>query len=113
MPADEPEGRLQPTTFAPVAAWAAVGLVGGWLLRPLAERANGTAPIVTWLASPESAGVTGQVFQVWGDKLGVAEGWVLGPSTRQPDDPAALGPIVADLVARARPASNMFGKPRT
>jgi len=69
------------------------------------------APIVTWLASAESAGVTGQVFQVWGDKLGIAEGWVLGPSSGQPDDPAALGPIVADLVARARPGSNMFGKP--
>jgi NAD(P)-dependent dehydrogenase (short-subunit alcohol dehydrogenase family) len=71
------------------------------------------APIVTWLASAEAAGVTGQVFQVWGDKLGVAEGWVLGPSTRQPDDPAAFGPVVADLVARARPGSDMFGRPRT
>jgi hypothetical protein len=29
--------------------WAAVGLVGGWLLRPVAERLQGTPPIVTWL----------------------------------------------------------------
>ena len=49
MAADEPDGRLQPTTSAAVAAWAAVGLVGGWALRPLSERLNGTAPIVTWL----------------------------------------------------------------
>ena len=30
-------------------AWAVVGLVGGWLLHPVAERFNGTAPVVTWL----------------------------------------------------------------
>ena len=42
-------GRLQPTSPGAVTAWAAVGLVGGWLLRPIAERAQGTAPIVTWL----------------------------------------------------------------
>ena len=68
------------------------------------------APIVTWLASAESAGVTGQVFQVWGEKLGVAEGWVLGPSGEQPADAAALGPLVTDLVARARRGSDMFGR---
>ena len=27
---------------------ALVGLVAGWSLRPLAERVNGTAPLVTW-----------------------------------------------------------------
>ena len=42
-------GRLQPTSPGAVTAWAAVGLVGGWLLHPVAERAQGTAPIVTWL----------------------------------------------------------------
>jgi NAD(P)-dependent dehydrogenase (short-subunit alcohol dehydrogenase family) len=68
------------------------------------------APIVTWLASPESAGITGRVFQVWGKRIGVSEGWVLGPSGEQPDDPAALGPIVRDLVDRARVGSDMFGR---
>lgn len=48
--AEEPSGgRLQPTSPGAVTAWAVVGLVGGWLLRPLAERIQGTAPIVTWL----------------------------------------------------------------
>ena len=42
-------GRLQPTSPGAVTAWAVVGLIGGWLLRPIAERAQGTAPIVTWL----------------------------------------------------------------
>jgi hypothetical protein len=32
-----------------ITAWAAVGLVGGWLLHPVAERISGTAPVVTWL----------------------------------------------------------------
>nr|WP_221634401.1 DUF3180 domain-containing protein [Nocardioides luti] len=27
---------------------AVLGLVGGWLLHPLAERVGGTAPIITW-----------------------------------------------------------------
>ena len=30
-------------------AWAVAGLVGGWLLHPVAERLSGTAPVVTWL----------------------------------------------------------------
>jgi hypothetical protein len=29
--------------------WAIVGLVGGWLLHPLAERLGGTPPVVSWL----------------------------------------------------------------
>ena len=33
------------------------------------------APIVTWLASTESKGVTGRVFEASGDTLAVAEGW--------------------------------------
>ena len=32
-----------------LAVWAIVGLVGGWLLHPLAERLGGTAPVVSWL----------------------------------------------------------------
>ncbi len=31
-----------------LALWAIAGLVGGWLLHPLADRA-GTAPVVSWL----------------------------------------------------------------
>jgi hypothetical protein len=41
-------GRLRPTSGGALTAWALVGLVGGWLLRPLAERFRDTAPIVTW-----------------------------------------------------------------
>jgi hypothetical protein len=46
---DEPSGgRLRPTSAAALTAWAVVGLVGGYLLHPLAIRFRGTAPIVTW-----------------------------------------------------------------
>jgi len=68
------------------------------------------APIVTWLASSESADVTGRVFDVTGQALSVAEGWHRGPTEKEPtDDPAQLGEIVRRLVAGARPNANMSG----
>ncbi len=69
------------------------------------------APIATWLASEQSAGVTGRVFEASGQTLAIAEGWVRGPRTEPVDDPTLLGPIVADLLARARPNSGMNGEP--
>lgn len=44
-----PNGSLRPTQPWVLAAWAVVGLAGGWLVHPMAERISGTAPIVTWL----------------------------------------------------------------
>ncbi|MEX2626968.1 MAG: SDR family oxidoreductase [Ilumatobacteraceae bacterium] len=69
------------------------------------------APIVTWLASEQSADVTGRVFEASGEVLAVAEGWVRGPSRDPIDDPTQLGPVVADLVASARKNSGMDGRP--
>jgi NAD(P)-dependent dehydrogenase (short-subunit alcohol dehydrogenase family) len=69
------------------------------------------APIVTWLASEESAGVTGRVFEASGQVLAVAEGWVRGPSTTPVEDPTELGPVVAELLANARKNSGMDGRP--
>ena len=69
------------------------------------------APIVTWLASEESAGVSGCVFEASGQVLAVAEGWVRGPRTQPVEDPTVLGPIVADLLAKARRNSGMNGEP--
>ncbi|MCB1251159.1 MAG: SDR family NAD(P)-dependent oxidoreductase [Acidimicrobiales bacterium] len=67
------------------------------------------APIVTWLASEESAGVTGRVFDVTGMRLGVAESWHIGPSTDPVDDPTRMGPLVEELLATARPNADMRG----
>ena len=69
------------------------------------------APIATWLASDEAADVTGRVFEASGQVLAVAEGWVRGPRATPVDDPTVLGPIVADLLSRARPNSGMNGEP--
>ena len=33
----------------PLTVAAVLGLVGGWLLHPVAERLTGSAPVVTWL----------------------------------------------------------------
>jgi NAD(P)-dependent dehydrogenase (short-subunit alcohol dehydrogenase family) len=72
------------------------------------------APVVCWLASPESSGVTGRVFDISGRMLSVSEGWHRGPTIENPDDdPAVLGQAVLDLVAQARPNANMFGYDET
>jgi NAD(P)-dependent dehydrogenase (short-subunit alcohol dehydrogenase family) len=68
------------------------------------------APIVTWLASGESSGVTGRVFEASGRVLAVAEGWVRGPRHEPLDDPTKLGPVVAELLGKARKNSGMDGE---
>jgi len=68
------------------------------------------APIAVWLASTQSREVTGRVFEAGGGILAVMEGWHRGPSVDQIADPASLGPIVLDLVARARRNAGMDGK---
>ena len=70
------------------------------------------APIVVWLASTESAGVTGRVFDVRGDLLAVSEGWHQGPKVTNVKDPSAVGPLVEELMASARPNADMLGADR-
>jgi NAD(P)-dependent dehydrogenase (short-subunit alcohol dehydrogenase family) len=72
--------------------------------------ASHIAPVVCWLASPESSHVTGRVFDVSGRMLSVSEGWHRGPTIENPtDDVEALGPQISDIVAQARPNANMNG----
>lgn len=68
------------------------------------------APIVTWLASAESKGVTGRVFEASGEMLAVAESWHRGPAVEPIEDPTALGPIVRDLVRQARKNAGIDGQ---
>ena len=68
------------------------------------------APIAVWLASEQSSEVTGRMFEASGALLGIAEGWHRGPAVEAVDDPTVLGPIVADLVERARLNAGMDGK---
>jgi len=70
------------------------------------------APLVVWLGSAESAGITGRVFNVRGDTISVAEGWVAGPGASKGDrwDPAELGGVVPGLVSKAAANANMGGR---
>jgi len=63
------------------------------------------APLVAWLASTLSAGVTGRVFNVSGGRISVLEGWREGPTVTQDRrwEPGELTEIVPDLVAAAAP----------
>lgn len=73
------------------------------------------SPLVVWLGSAESAGVTGRIFTITGNEIGVAEPWVKGPTASKDGgrwDPAELTAVVPDMVARARGNSDMFGNPR-
>ncbi|MDR3510535.1 MAG: SDR family oxidoreductase [Caulobacteraceae bacterium] len=67
------------------------------------------APIAVWLASEQSAEVSGRMFEASGGVLAIAEGWHRGPTAEPVDDPTVLGPIVADMVAKARRNAGMNG----
>jgi len=72
---------------------------------------DNVAPLVVWLGSIESAHVTGRVFEVEGGKVGVADGWQHSVSVDKGArwDPAELGPVVDDLLAKAPPPAPVYG----
>ncbi|HEX5367377.1 MAG TPA: SDR family oxidoreductase [Acidimicrobiales bacterium] len=63
------------------------------------------SPLVVWLGSSSSRGITGRVFNVSGGSVGVAEGWRRGPSVDKGSrwEPAELADVIPELVARAEP----------
>ena len=69
------------------------------------------SPLVVWLGSNESRDVTGQVFEVEGGVIRIAEGWAHGPQVDKGArwDPAELGPVVSDLLAKSRPPVPVYG----
>ncbi len=69
------------------------------------------APIVTWLCSTDSAGVSGRVFEASGSLLGVANSWHRGPTIEPIDDPTKIGDAARQLVRDAQLNPNMSGKP--
>jgi NAD(P)-dependent dehydrogenase (short-subunit alcohol dehydrogenase family) len=71
------------------------------------------SPLVVWLGSPESAGISGRVFEVEGGKIGVADGWQHGPTVDKGArwDPVEIGPAVRDLLAAAPAPAPVYGAP--
>jgi NAD(P)-dependent dehydrogenase (short-subunit alcohol dehydrogenase family) len=70
------------------------------------------APVVAWLASVRSAGITGRVFDVGRGRVAVSESWRRGPEVVKSEgvwDAEELGDIVPDLVAKAAPNVNQMG----
>jgi len=73
---------------------------------------DNVAPVVAWLLGDEARHVTGRVFAINGGRLGIEEGWVLGPHATldrrwRVDE---LLPAVNDLLAKAAPNANGRGE---
>ncbi|UGQ09235.1 SDR family oxidoreductase [Yinghuangia sp. ASG 101] len=69
------------------------------------------SPLVVWLGSAESAGVTGRCFEVEGDKISVAVGWRHGPEARAGRrwEPGELGAVVTKLIDEAPEPTPVYG----
>jgi NAD(P)-dependent dehydrogenase (short-subunit alcohol dehydrogenase family) len=69
------------------------------------------SPLVVWLGSKESAGVTGRVFGIFGPKISVAEGWIYGPEHDSGTilSPGELGEVIPGLVEQAAGNATMMG----
>jgi NAD(P)-dependent dehydrogenase (short-subunit alcohol dehydrogenase family) len=70
------------------------------------------APVATWLASTQSAGITGRVFEASGRMFAIAESWHRGPAADPVDDPTKMDAIARGLLADARPNADMAGRDR-
>ena len=69
------------------------------------------SPLVVWLGSLDSAGITGRVFEVEGGRVSVADGWQHGPVVDKGArwKPRELGPIVRDLLDKAPDPAPVYG----
>ncbi|MBF6332694.1 SDR family oxidoreductase [Nocardia transvalensis] len=69
------------------------------------------SPLVVWLGSADSAGVTGRMFEVEGGKVALADGWRHGVAVDRGArwEPAELGPVVRELIAKATPPEPVYG----
>jgi NAD(P)-dependent dehydrogenase (short-subunit alcohol dehydrogenase family) len=69
------------------------------------------APVVVWLGSEDSAGVTGRVFELEGGRITLETGWGLGATVDRGArwDPADVGDAVRDLIAQQPAARAVWG----
>ena len=69
------------------------------------------AVTTAWLCSEAAQNVTGRVFDIVGQRVGIAEQWHLGPTAMQTDDPADMTDVIAGLMAEAQLNPAMDGNP--
>ncbi|MFF6786112.1 SDR family oxidoreductase [Streptomyces sp. NPDC012510] len=69
------------------------------------------SPLVVWLGSAASEGVTGRVFETEGGRITVMEGWHPGPTAdkRARWTPGEAGETVRKLLAEAEPPGSVYG----
>jgi len=69
------------------------------------------APLVVWLCSSLSAGVSGKVFEVEGGKLSVGDGWRTGRvrDKKARWQPAELTEVIESLIAEAPKPQKVYG----
>ncbi|MFH8660352.1 SDR family oxidoreductase [Streptomyces afghaniensis] len=69
------------------------------------------SPLVVWLGSAASAGVTGRVFEAEGGRITVMEGWRPGPSADKAERwaPAEAGEAARKLLAEAGEPGGVYG----
>jgi len=72
---------------------------------------DNTAPLVAWLCSVASAGITGQLFELKGGRICVAQGWVDGPAQDKGArwTAAEIGPVIEQLVAARTGPKPVYG----
>jgi len=87
-------------------------LVPGEITDEMRERRSPkwVAPIGVWLASTDSKGVTGRIFEASGNILAVAEGWHRGPTVDAVGDPTKIGDVARKLVDQSRLNAGMDGQ---
>ncbi len=76
-----------------------------------AADAENVAPVVVWLGSEESRGVTGRVIEASGGRIGIAMGWSRGPRLSQDArwEPDAVGSVILDLLEQAGKPESLSG----
>jgi NAD(P)-dependent dehydrogenase (short-subunit alcohol dehydrogenase family) len=72
---------------------------------------DNVAPLVVWLCSSASAGVTGKVFEVEGGKVSIADGWRTGKVRDKQArwQPAELSDVIRALAADAPKPQKVYG----
>jgi len=98
---------------APSAITRMTSSSGDWGEMLAGQDADRVAPLVAWLASPQSADVTGRIFHVRGAVTTVVDGYVKSARLERAErwDPAELAVAMKELLAGTRPPADLNGEP--